>query len=149
MNLRKFSAALLAVAMMGSLAACGSKNSNSSSASSSSTTKLDADQTLTVDLRAEPSTMDPNKCSDFYGITVLMNTMENLTRLEENKDGSNTVKPAGAKSWETSDDGTGLDVPSAGQQVETTARPLPRRIMNTVMQARCWIPRWALSCPIC
>lgn len=106
MNLRKFSAALLAVAMVGSLAACGSKNSSSSSASSSSAVKLDADQTLTIDLRAEPSTMDPNKCSDFYGITVLMNTMENLTRLEENKDGTNTVKPAGAKSWETNADGT-------------------------------------------
>ncbi len=105
MNLKKLSAALLAVAMVGSLAACGSKSS-SSSGSSSGTSKYDADQTLTENLGQEPATMDPSKATDLYGIQIILDTTEPLTRNEQQKDGSNKITPAGAKSWESNTDGS-------------------------------------------
>lgn len=105
MNFKKLSAALLAVAMVGSLAACGSKKS-SSSGSSGGTSKYDADQTLVQNLQNEPATLDASKATDQYAIQVLMDTCEPLTRYEEQKDGSNKITPAAAKSWESNDDGT-------------------------------------------
>lgn len=107
MKLKKLFAATLAVAMMGSLAACGSKSSgNSSTGSTSGTEKLDAEQNLNTYLASEPSTLDPSKCNDGYGITILYGILEPLTRVEENKDKKTKVAPAAAKSWESNDDGT-------------------------------------------
>ena len=96
MNFKKLSAALLAVAMVGSLAACGSKSS-SSSGSSTGTSKYDADQTLVENLQNEPATLDASKATDQYAIQVLMDMCEPLTRYEQQKDGTNKVTPAGAE----------------------------------------------------
>lgn len=108
MSAKKLFAALLAVAMVGSLAACGgnSGKSGGNSAQSSGTSKLDADQIYTISLDSDPSTIDPSKCNDIYGGAILTNTMEPLTRVEQQKDGSNKVAPAAAKSWESNADGT-------------------------------------------
>ncbi|MEB3430160.1 peptide ABC transporter substrate-binding protein [Citroniella saccharovorans] len=67
----------------------------------------DKDQFLNVLIDAQPNTLDPSKGSDMYGNTVLLNTLEPLVRIAQNKDDPAVADyvPAGAASWETSEDG--------------------------------------------
>lgn len=68
----------------------------------------DADQYLNVVLGAEPKTLDTSKASDSYSSSVFTEIMEGLTRVEQEGEGENlkdVIKPAGAESWQTSEDG--------------------------------------------
>ena len=105
MKMKKLLALLLASAAVFSLAACGDKKAGGSASASKKQT-MDADQTYTVAMSSEPSTLDPSKVGDIYGVQLLTNTMEMLTRIRQKEDGSNEVTAAGAKSWESNDDGT-------------------------------------------
>lgn len=79
--------------------------------------KADADTTETADAEADedqfintfmnewPNTFDPSTSDDFYGTGVLINTLEPLVRVDEDENGNPVHVPAGAESWEVSDDG--------------------------------------------
>ena len=67
--------------------------------------QLDADQHYNTYMSADPTTLDSVKGNDTYGWSVLLNIMEPLTRMDE-QDGETVRVPAGAKSWESNDDGT-------------------------------------------
>lgn len=60
----------------------------------------DKDQFLNVLIDAQPNTLDPSKGSDMYGNTVLLNTLEPLVRIAQNKDDPAVADyvPAGAAS---------------------------------------------------
>jgi oligopeptide transport system substrate-binding protein len=62
---------------------------------------LAADQTLTVDIGPEPSTIDPNLAVDTTSVKVINNIFEGLVGL--NPDGS--VFPAAAEKWDLTSDG--------------------------------------------
>lgn len=66
---------------------------------------IDNEQYLNIVLGAEPKTLDPSKGTDLYSSQVLSEVMEGLTRIEQDKDGRDVVKAAGAESWKISEDG--------------------------------------------
>ncbi|CAM4447327.1 peptide ABC transporter substrate-binding protein [Paenibacillus phoenicis] len=96
------------------LAACGSNNGNNGAANNGAANggntasdsgnsggeKLAADQTLRINLSAEPPTFDPAQAQDSQANTVLKLMYEGLTRQDE----SGQVIPAAAESWDI--DGT-------------------------------------------
>jgi oligopeptide transport system substrate-binding protein len=96
------------------LAACGSNNGNSGAANNGAANggntasdngntggeKLAADQTLRINLSAEPPTFDPAQAQDSQANTVLKLMYEGLTRMDE----SGQVIPAAAENWDI--DGT-------------------------------------------
>ncbi|MDO4265991.1 MAG: ABC transporter substrate-binding protein [Eubacteriales bacterium] len=101
-------ALLMAGTMALSLAACGGGSEQTTSASAGKTVDgkvLDADQTYNTYLMSDPSTLDISKGNDNYGWNILINTMEPLTRMDE-QDGQNVRIPAGAESWESNEDGS-------------------------------------------
>lgn len=59
-------------------------------------------QELTIIIGDEPTSLDPGLAADSTPSTVLVNTFEGLTTLDEN----DTPIPAIAESWDVSDDGT-------------------------------------------
>jgi len=77
---------------------CGQKQSKNGG-------DIDKEQYLNVVLGAEPKTLDPSKGADLYSSQVLNEVMEGLTRIEQDKDGRDVVKAAGAESWKVSEDG--------------------------------------------
>ena len=117
MKMKKILAALLAGAMMLSMAACGGKDEETNIGASSENTEasaeaktidgntLDAQQYFNGYLFSEPTTMDSVKGNDTYSGGLLNNVMEPLTRLTE-KDGQNVREGAAAESWESNEDGT-------------------------------------------
>ena len=117
MKMKKILAALLAGAMMLSMAACGGKDEETNIGASSENTEasaeaktidgntLDAQQYFNGYLFSEPTTMDSVKGNDNYSGGLLNNVMEPLTRLTE-KDGQNVREGAAAESWESNEDGT-------------------------------------------
>ncbi len=94
------------------LSACGSNggngaanggNNKASDSGNSGEEKLAADQTLKINLSAEPPTFDPAQAQDSQANTVLKTMYEGLTR----QDGSGQSVPGVAESWEpTNEDGT-------------------------------------------
>ncbi|MED4955158.1 peptide ABC transporter substrate-binding protein [Paenibacillus macerans] len=94
------------------LSACGSNggngaanggNNKASDSGNSGEEKLAADQTLKINLSAEPPTFDPAQAKDSQANTVLKTMYEGLTR----QDGSGQSVPGVAESWEpTNEDGT-------------------------------------------
>ncbi len=64
----------------------------------------DKEQFLNVVLAAEPKTLDASKATDLYSSKILQETMEGLTRVEQ-ENGKDVVKAAGAEKWEVSPDG--------------------------------------------
>lgn len=94
------------------LSACGSNNeknsanggnnaaTGSNNAANSGDEKLAADQTLRINLSAEPPTFDPAQAQDSQANTVLKTMYEGLTRMDE----SGEPQPAAAESWKV--DGT-------------------------------------------
>ncbi len=69
-----------------------------------SNAKMDKDQHLNLVLRDEPKSIDPSRATDRYSNIVITDTQEALTRCElENE--KEVIKPAGAESWKTSEDG--------------------------------------------
>ena len=70
--------------------------------------KPDKDQFIRTFANSQPTTIDPSKGSDLYGNTILYNTTEPLIRIQDKKDGKIgeiSYLPAGAKSWDKSQDG--------------------------------------------
>jgi len=85
-----------ALAVTTALAGCGTTDT---------TSKVDKDQYLNVVLAQEPKTIDGSVSTDLYSSQILNETMEGLTRIEQDKDGKDIIKPAQATSWDISDDG--------------------------------------------
>lgn len=94
---KKLVAALLVTAMTLSLTACGGGGDKNGSDGGG--------QYYNTYLSTDPSTLDPIKGNDNYGMKIVQNTMEPLTRLVE-KDGKQVREGAGAESWEPNEDGT-------------------------------------------
>ncbi|KHL93528.1 peptide-binding protein [Paenibacillus sp. IHB B 3415] len=101
------------------LAGCGGNNNNANSGTNAAATnaagnegstntgttgdeKLAADQTLRVNLTAEPPTFDPAQAQDSQANTVLKTMYEGLTRMN---DETGQAEPGIAESWEISPDG--------------------------------------------
>ena len=99
---------ILAGTMALSLAACGGGEKKEASASAGKEVNgkvLDADQSFTSYLQADPSTLDVAKGNDTYSFSVLQSVMEPLTRLDDST-GETVRVPAGAESWESNEDGS-------------------------------------------
>lgn len=93
MKAKRLLTLLLAMAMTTGLVACGGGGGK-------------ADQALVTSLAEEPATLDPSRCNDVVGDTILINTMEPLIRIEENENGENVPTGAGAERWESNEDGS-------------------------------------------
>lgn len=67
----------------------------------------DADQYINTFDTAHPNTLDPAKGSDMYGNGILLNIIEPLVRIQDVKGQMGSVEyvPAGAESWDISEDG--------------------------------------------
>lgn len=61
--------------------------------------------TLTVAIDGEPRSLDPSRSSDSLSAGVLVAMSETLTRMEQDENGNDIIRPAGAKSWNISDNG--------------------------------------------
>ena len=120
MKSRKLMASLLAVTMMTSsiLVGCGGtdnkKDNNKKDTSAqedkdkdgdNKEAKIDKEQYINTLLGAEPKTVDPSKASDTISSEIFTNTMETLTRLEEDETGKLVVSEGVAKEWKQSEDG--------------------------------------------
>lgn len=66
---------------------------------------MDEDQYINSFINMWPNTFDPGTGSDMYGNTILLNVLEPLIRMDEKEDGTTFYSPAGAESWEISEDG--------------------------------------------
>ncbi|MBA9085218.1 oligopeptide transport system substrate-binding protein [Fontibacillus solani] len=92
------------------LSACGSNNDKNSASNGGNNTsnsgtnsgeeKLAADQTLRINLSAEPPTFDPAQAQDSQANTVLKTMYEGLARMNDNGE----PEPAAAEKWDV--DGT-------------------------------------------
>lgn len=106
MKAKQFLAVVLAGMMVfGTLTGCSSSKPEASSTTVTSEEKLDAEQYLNISLDAEPMILDSVRASDGYSATIMNEVFEPLTRLNEDENLKNFVEPAGAESWETSEDG--------------------------------------------
>ena len=110
---------ILSLAMLLSLAACGSNSDNQSSTTDNAgNTQSEGDaSTLSVEyyntyISADPTSMDISRVSDSYSSTIINNVMEGLVRLGES-DGNYTMMPGDAQTWELSEDG--MDLPPGRQ----------------------------------
>lgn len=67
----------------------------------------DADQYINTFDDSHPTTLDPAKGNDRYGNSILINVLEPLIRIQdvEGKLGETEYVPAGAESWDISEDG--------------------------------------------
>lgn len=114
MKSKKFLALSLAlVLILLTVAGCGKKDNgevtpptDNNGGKTDEAATIDKEQYLNLYLVAEPSTLDASKGSDMYSNRVLNNVLEPLTRLEEDENQNNFLAPAGAESWEHSEDGT-------------------------------------------
>lgn len=85
-----------ALAVTTAFAGCGKKTA---------TSNLDKDQYLNVVLAQEPKSIDGSISTDLYSSQILNETMEGLTRIEQDKDGKDVIKEAQAEKWDISPDG--------------------------------------------
>lgn len=86
------------------LAGCGSKgNEQADNGGSSSSTQMDSEQVLNI-VYFNAATLDANDVTDSESSTILSAVEEGLIRIENDGTGDKIV-PAGAESWETSEDG--------------------------------------------
>lgn len=65
----------------------------------------DEDQYINTFMGQWPNTFDPATGDDMYGNGVLVNVIEPLIRIDEDENGNPKLVPAGAESWEESEDG--------------------------------------------
>lgn len=94
MKAKRLLTLLLALSMTAGLVACGGGGGGT------------AEQTLTTSLAEEPATLDPSRCNDAVGDTILINVMEPLIRIEQDENGENVPTGAGAETWESNEDGS-------------------------------------------
>lgn len=115
--MKKILAAILAMSLAGSLAACGGAPASSaptadaSSAASSATgdaasaapagdAKPAGEQMINVPMSSDPDTLDPGRADDEQKNAIVLEVQETLVRLI-----NGTLEPAAAESWTTSEDG--------------------------------------------
>ncbi|MBU3146493.1 peptide ABC transporter substrate-binding protein [Clostridium sp. CF012] len=110
MKTKRLMATILTLSLTASIAlvGCGKKPvaAPETKPGDASTVKMDKDQFLNGYLRAEPKTLDPAIATDRYATETLVNCMEGLTRIEQDANGKDVIKPAGAKDWKTNADKT-------------------------------------------
>ncbi|MGG7059570.1 peptide ABC transporter substrate-binding protein [Clostridium nigeriense] len=85
------------------LAGCGSKGNDDSGNGGSSSVQMDSEQVLNT-IYFNVATLDANDTTDNQSSTILNAVEEGLVRIENDGSGDEIV-PAGAESWETSEDG--------------------------------------------
>ncbi len=68
-------------------------------------TGIDKEQVLNYCFISDVRSLDPSINDDTYGGMILTDTMEALTRVEQDEKGNDVIKPAGAEKWEVSPDG--------------------------------------------
>lgn len=100
---KKVISLLLAVAMVASLTACGSKTAGNETNTSAdaSTATVDGGKVLAVEIGPDPETLDPALNSAIDGGNMLLHNFECLLTVD--KDGK--LAPGQAETWETSEDG--------------------------------------------
>ena len=91
---------LAAFACLFCLSACGSKGSPTSQSVDSSADNLP----YIISIIDEPDTTDFQQTTTHY--TIALNVFDRLVEMETTPDGTITVNPSLAKSWEVTDDGT-------------------------------------------
>ncbi|GAA0782239.1 peptide ABC transporter substrate-binding protein [Hathewaya limosa] len=79
--------------------------SKASSNGSNNKIVMDKEQCMNLTLN-EPKSLDPAKTGDAYCTQIATEVFEGLTRLEQDENGKDIVKPAGAESWTSNDDKT-------------------------------------------
>lgn len=99
----------LAMVLMSGCGGGGKDNSSSPTADKASTTVSesatpDDEQFINSFVASDPQTLDPQKGSDVYGNTIIVNTFEPLLRLKEKGDATEIVNAA-AEDYTISDDG--------------------------------------------
>jgi oligopeptide transport system substrate-binding protein len=105
MKSKRILVALLTLSLSASIAlvGCGSKDD---AAEGTAAAGIDKEQYLNGTLTSEPKSLDPTLATDVNASDVLVNCMEGLTRIEQEEDGKDVIKPAGATSWDVSEDKT-------------------------------------------
>ncbi|WP_066507136.1 peptide ABC transporter substrate-binding protein [Abyssisolibacter fermentans] len=82
------------------------QDSNQENESQGSTEpKIDKDQVINL-YTSEPKSLDTAKSTDVDSAMILTEITENLTRIEQDENGNDVIKPAAAKNWDINDDGT-------------------------------------------
>ena len=69
-------------------------------------TKMDETQIIDFNLGNEPQSLDIARGTDTYSSQILVETTEGLLRVLQDENGVDKVTPAGAESWDVSEDGT-------------------------------------------
>lgn len=85
------------------LAGCGSKDNGQANNGGSSSIQMDSEQELNT-IYFKVATLDANDVTDSESSTILNAVEEGLVRIENDGSGDEIV-PAGAETWETSEDG--------------------------------------------
>lgn len=100
MKTKKLLALMLACAMSAAtlLSGCGKEKVRTTSG-------LDKDQSVNYVFVADLKTADVSLNDNTYGGMILTDTLETLTRAIVKEDGTDSYEPAGAESWEISEDG--------------------------------------------
>ncbi|WP_373899035.1 peptide ABC transporter substrate-binding protein [Haloimpatiens sp. FM7315] len=89
------------------LLGCGSKETGGKSESNSKEAlNMDKEQYLNLLMGEEPKILDVSVGNDDVSYQVLKEVTEGLTRLEQDKEGKDVLKPGAAEKWESNEDGT-------------------------------------------
>ncbi|MFD3156105.1 peptide ABC transporter substrate-binding protein [Haloimpatiens sp. FM7330] len=107
MKSKKLLALVLGTTLLASsaIAGCAKKDDKAADDKGKETAKIDKDQYLNL-VMTEPKSLDASKSTDMYSSMVLSEVMEGLTRIEQDKDGKDVIKAAGAEKWESNKEGT-------------------------------------------
>jgi oligopeptide transport system substrate-binding protein len=109
---KRLMATLLTLSLTASVAlvGCGKKDPepkvDPAKPGSETSIKMDSVQYVNSILGQEPKSLDSTLATDLYSSEVLANVMEGLTRIEQDKDGKDVIKEAGAEKWEFNADKT-------------------------------------------
>ncbi|WP_035288873.1 peptide ABC transporter substrate-binding protein [Clostridium sp. KNHs214] len=93
---------LISTALVG----CGEKKPNDKKKDPPKVTQMDKEQYLNLNLGIEPKSLDLSRSNDYYGAQIFTEVYEGLTRVEQDKDGKDVIKAAGAEKWEHNEEGT-------------------------------------------
>lgn len=89
---------LINAIILGSMSGCKSETKDQKQT-------FDKEQYLNIAIKTDPKTLDSSKASDQYSEEILTEVMEGLSRIEQDQNGNDVIKPAGAEKWEVSEDG--------------------------------------------
>ena len=109
MKSKKILATLLTLSLSSSIALIGCGKTidvKNGAAEEKAAAGMDSEQYLNGILTSEPKSLDPSKATDVNSSDVLVNVMEGLTRIEQDENGKDVIKAAGAKEWKSNEDKT-------------------------------------------